>query len=324
MLNRTEIRNKINQFAKSSCPFIFIIDFEGQKGFVYEAQEAYSQGIMYTLNDVSNRKAVKTKKPSLKMDFDLPGFESYLQSFKKIQKHLIRGDTYLINLTFQTPISINQKLENIFDIAAARYKLLVRDTFTVFSPETFIKIKNGKIYTFPMKGTIDASIPNAKEIILSDTKEIYEHNTIVDLLRNDLSMVAQNIRVEKFRYTEKIKTHKNELFQISSRISGDLPADFRDHLGDILLTLLPAGSISGAPKARTVDIIRKYENYDRGFYTGVFGYFDGKDLDSAVMIRFIEQEQGQYYYKSGGGITTLSEPEKEYKELINKIYVPLI
>jgi para-aminobenzoate synthetase component 1 len=86
---------------------------------------------------------------------------------------------------------------------------------------------------------------------------------------------------------------------------------------------LPAGSITGAPKAKTVEIIKQTENYTRGFYTGIFGYFDGVNLDSAVMIRFIENENGRLFFKSGGGITSMSEVQKEYEELIQKIYVPI-
>ena len=86
--------------------------------------------------------------------------------------------------------------------------------------------------------------------------------------------------------------------------------------------LTPAGSVTGTPKKSTVDIINNIENYDRGFYTGVFGIFDGKDLRSGVMIRFIEEENDALVYKSGGGITLDSNAKSEYEELIDKIYLP--
>jgi len=85
---------------------------------------------------------------------------------------------------------------------------------------------------------------------------------------------------------------------------------------------LPAGSVSGAPKHKTLEIIKKAENYERGYFTGVCGYFDGKNLDSCVMIRFIEQKNG-LVFKSGGGITANSIAQNEYQELINKVYVPI-
>jgi len=110
---------------------------------------------------------------------------------------------------------------------------------------------------------------------------------------------------------------------MSSEITGKLPADYRENLGDILFSLLPAGSICGAPKRKTVDIILNIEGYSRGFYTGVFGYFDGKNLDSAVAIRFLEKQNEQLVFKSGGGITFKSEWKKEYDEMQKKVYVPV-
>ena len=96
-----------------------------------------------------------------------------------------------------------------------------------------------------------------------------------------------------------------------------------EKIGDILTSILPAGSITGTPKKKTVEILKKIENYDRGFYTGIFGVFDGINLDSSVMIRFIQQEQnGELFYKSGGGITCDSNVNLEYQELIDKIYLP--
>jgi para-aminobenzoate synthetase component 1 len=175
-----------------------------------------------------------------------------------------------------------------------------------------------------MKGTINAGIPDAEEIILSDEKETAEHNTIVDLLRNDLGMVAENITVKRFRYINKIITPQRELLQVSSEITGKLPANYLSELGDIVCKMLPAGSVSGAPKQSTLEIIRKTEREPRGYYTGVFGYFDGEELDSAVMIRFIEEHNGKKYFRSGGGITAFSDPQKEYNEVIEKIYLPFV
>jgi len=102
-----------------------------------------------------------------------------------------------------------------------------------------------------------------------------------------------------------------------------MPEKYNEILGEIILKLLPAGSISGAPKKKTVEIIKDIETEKRGYYTGIFGHFDGKNLDSCVMIRFIEKNNDRLYYRSGGGITIYSDPEKEYKELMDKIYVPI-
>ena len=136
-------------------------------------------------------------------------------------------------------------------------------------------------------------------------------------------MVAKNVKVERFQYIDHIKTHRNELFQMSSEISGELPENYLDNLGDIIFKMLPAGSITGAPKAKTIEVIKEAEQYNRGFYTGVFGIFDGENIDSGVMIRFIEKTDEGLVYKSGGGITAKSKCDEEYQELIDKIYIPV-
>ena len=187
-----------------------------------------------------------------------------------------------------------------------------------------MRIHNGYIYAYPMKGTIDASLPDADKQLLIDPKETAEHATITDLIRNDLSRFSQEVTVTRFRYLDKLRTHRGALWQMSSEIRGRLPDNYRELLGTLLFGMLPAGSISGAPKKKTVEIIREAENYRRGFYTGVMGYFDGTNLDSAVMIRFIEQgTDGTLAFKSGGGITFQSDARSEYEEMKQKVYVPI-
>ncbi|MFK5969195.1 MAG: aminodeoxychorismate synthase component I, partial [Candidatus Marithrix sp.] len=170
---------------------------------------------------------------------------------------------------------------------------------------------------------IDALVPNAKQKILANEKEQAEHNMVVDLLRNDLSIVANKVQVDKFRYVNKIIAGSKTLLQVSSEISGTLEYNWQPRIGDILSSLLPAGSISGTPKRTTIEIIKTVEGYQRGFFTGVFGYFDGNKLDSAIMIRFIEKINGQLIYKSGGGITIDSDLETEYQEMLDKVYIPI-
>ncbi len=173
-----------------------------------------------------------------------------------------------------------------------------------------------------MKGTIDASLPNAKTKLLGDIKEIAEHTMVVDLLRNDLSIFAKDVKVNKFRYIDKINAGNKKLFQASSKISGTLDSSWHENIGTILSSLLPAGSITGCPKKKTIEILSDIENYDRDFYTGVFGVYDGKTLDSSVLIRFIQKEKDKLFYKSGGGITSDSNAFFEYQELLDKIYLP--
>ncbi len=239
-------------------------------------------------------------------------------------KHLKKGNSFLVNLTFPSKIHNTIDLSSIFYSARASYKLLYQDDFVCFSPECFIKIKDGNIYSYPMKGTIDAALENAADILLNDPKETQEHNTIVDLIRNDMAMIAKEVTVTNFRYIEKIRSARSEILQTSTEIRGKLPGTWQNNFGQLLLALLPAGSVSGAPKKKTVEIINSVENYSRGFYTGVFGIFDGKNIDSAVAIRFIEKDKDALWYKSGGGITHNSNVKEEYVELIKKIYIPVV
>jgi para-aminobenzoate synthetase component I len=130
--------------------------------------------------------------------------------------------------------------------------------------------------------------------------------------------------VRRFRYIDEILTDTGGLLQVSSEIEGILSEKFHENIGDILFALLPAGSVTGAPKEKTVKIIKSVELTERGYYTGVFGYFKDRKLDSAVMIRFIENQDNVFWFRSGGGITHLSQVENEYNELIEKVYVPFV
>jgi para-aminobenzoate synthetase component 1 len=249
-------------------------------------------------------------------------FELYQQKFEAVIEKIKSGETYILNLTQPTPIQTQLTLKEMYDLANAHYKLRYKDEFICFSPEKFIQIHDDKIHTFPMKGTIDASLEDAEAKILKNEKEMAEHIMIVDLLRNDLSIVAKEVKVEKFRYVQDIEAGEKKLLQVSSHISGKLESSWKENLGDILQALLPAGSISGAPKKSTVEIIQEVEGYERGFFSGIFGVYDGNSFDSGVMIRFIEKNADGYLYKSGGGITLDSNARQEYEELQDKIYLP--
>jgi len=314
----------MNQFGKEKFPFLFVIDFELNKSRVIPLVNTGSCGIFYNINGNSNYDQKGKLKKKLEFQKYPPAFEEYSKAFNKVKQELTYGNTYLLNLTFPTKIECNLTLPEIFFYSKAKYKMLFREEFVVFSPEIFVKIKDGRIFSHPMKGTIDASTPGAKEEIIKNSKELAEHVTIVDLIRNDLSMVAKNVKVDKFRYIDEIETHEKKLIQVSSEISGEMPENYNEIIGDIIFTLLPAGSICGAPKKKTLEIIKGTENYERNYYTGIFGYFDGEELDSGVMIRFIEDTTDGLVFKSGGGITVNSDLRKEYQELIDKVYVPIV
>jgi para-aminobenzoate synthetase component 1 len=312
---------KMNNLGQKGIPFLFIIDYEMNNPIIYTFEDAAKKGIYFSVNGLRNQDIAAMGKQRLDFRKKNIDFPFYLTAFQKVLNQIHLGNTFLLNLTFPTEIETNWNLERIFEESNAPYRLLFQDQFVVFSPECFVRISNGEISSYPMKGTIDAAIECADDIIMADEKEKAEHATIVDLIRNDLSMVANNVQVKRYRYLDEIVTHDKRLLQVSSEISGTLPTDYQSNIGSIVCKLLPAGSICGAPKESTLKIIREVEGYQRGYYTGVFGIFDGNNLDSAVMIRFIEKINGKLFYKSGGGITMHSDPLKEYNELIDKIYV---
>lgn len=321
-LDQNEMILKMNKLGKERKAFLFVINYHADKGFVWSDEEIDSDFVKFSFHAQASFSQL-SQKSSLQWQTRPVSYSYYNKAFSFVQDQIRKGNSFLVNLTQPTSVESNLTLIEIFEKSHAQYKLWLNNKFTVLSPECFVKIENGRISSFPMKGTIAAEIPGAENIILNDIKEKAEHATIVDLIRNDLSMVATEVKVERYRYIDCLKTNKGDLLQISSEVSGRLAHDFHECLGDIIFTLLPAGSISGAPKPKTLEIIEKAEGYDRNYYTGVFGYFDGSKLDSAVMIRFIEKQQSGLVFKSGGGITSLSKSDKEYEELLRKVYVPI-
>lgn len=373
---KQEIIDKINRLASQDEPFLFVINYQGDKAFIRLLSDINPEECLFDFEGRGNLSHVwketseegtseeeTWKKETWKEEISEeeisettwqiapPLYEDYERSFDIVKNNIMAGNSYLTNLTCKVPVSCNLSLEDIFHRAKGKYKLLLRrkrtlTPFVCFSPETFVRIKGGRIYSYPMKGTLDASLPNAEKQLMEDRKEAAEHATIVDLIRNDLSRVAENVRVDKYRYFDVLHTNKGDILQTSSEISGRLPEDYPHHLGEILDAQLPAGSITGAPKDKTMQIIQEAEGYDRGFYTGIMGIYDQGELNSAVMIRFIEEETSpvdfeadgkknfkasegmgdeasrELYFKAGGGITSKSDCRKEYEEVIQKIYLP--
>lgn len=389
---KQEIIDKINRLASQDEPFLFVINYQGDKAFIRLLSDINPEECLFDFEGRGNfsharKETLKEEIPEVTWQITPPLYNDYERSFNIVKSNIMAGNSYLTNLTCRVPVSCNLSLEEIFHRAKGKYKLLLRrkrnqaedkahlkeepqnkdylkeeaqnkahlkeenieenlTPFVCFSPETFVRIKGGRIYSYPMKGTLDASLPNAEKQLMEDRKEAAEHATIVDLIRNDLSRVAENVRVDKYRYFDVLHTNKGDILQTSSEISGRLPEDYPHHLGEILDAQLPAGSITGAPKDKTMQIIQEAEGYDRGFYTGIMGIYDQGELNSAVMIRFIEEETSpvdfeadgeknfkasegkgdeasrKLYFKAGGGITSKSDCRKEYEEVIQKIYLP--
>jgi para-aminobenzoate synthetase component 1 len=328
---------QLNQWGQEKKPFVFLIDFEQKKPQAWPVDECpddfqfkftKASSLKKELQNATiideplaavGHKNVNSVEHSLITKYPIKTSD-YQHKFNQVMDALHKGDSFLMNLTIPTPVQNTVNFQTYFDHAKSKYVVWLKNDFIAFSPETFIQIESGMISTFPMKGTIDASLPNAKELLLNDSKELAEHATIVDLLRNDLSRIASKVRVTNFRYYEEIPTQNGMIGQVSSAIQGELPPDYASRIGSILYDLLPAGSVSGAPKKKTAQLIASIEGTDRGYYTGIAGYFDGVNLDSCVLIRYLGADQ---VYHSGGGITFQSDMASEYQEMINKVYVPV-
>lgn len=313
----------MDELSQQKVPFFFMVNFLKTEIVVLQEKDLKKSSLLVDFESFKNNNPTQTSVKNIYLKSFPKTKDEYKKGFDVVQNHLQAGNSYLTNYTCKTQIETNLSLEEIFHLTKAKYKVLMPDKFVFFSPETFVQITNNTIYTHPMKGTIDASIENAAEILKENPKEKAEHYTVVDLLRNDLSMVADDVKVDEFQRIDFIKTQQKNLYAMSSEISGKIKHQYQGKIGSIMNELLPAGSILGAPKPKTLEIILEAEDYERGFYTGVCGWFDGMNLDSCVMIRYIEKEGDQLYFKSGGGITHMSKLNEEYQEMKNKIYVPI-
>lgn len=323
----TDWQYRLNELGRKGIPALLLVDFEGNKVRLWDETEIAADPTLhfqFQPTVVDQFPGGYTYPGDLLCGADFVSESVYRQAFEIVQAGLQRGDSFLTNLTMPTEVELSASFEEIYALSAAPYRIWLENDFVCFSPETFVKIDaNGTISSNPMKGTAEDT-EAGRHHLLTSRKEIAEHATIVDLIRNDLSQVAKRVRVTSYRYLDRIETPRGGLLQTSSRIAGKLAENWQAELGTIIGKLLPAGSVSGAPKPATLGIIKRAEKRNRGYYCGVAVYFDGEQLDSCVMIRFIEQRaDGRYFFQAGGGITAQSNWREEYAELKAKVRIPL-
>ncbi|MBR4725927.1 MAG: anthranilate synthase component I family protein, partial [Lachnospiraceae bacterium] len=188
------------------------------------------------------------------------------------------------------------------------------------SPETLVKLENGVLRTFPLAGTRPRGTTDEEDIrlekeLLVDEKELAEHNMLVDLGRNDLGRSSKfgTVQVEKLHSIERF----SHVMHIGSTVRGEI-ADDKDAL-DAIESVLPAGTLSGAPKIRACQLIGELENNKRGIYGGAIGYIDFTgNMDTCIAIRIVYKKNGKVFVRSGAGIVADSVPEKEFEECLNK------
>ncbi|MEL6391346.1 MAG: aminodeoxychorismate synthase component I [Bacteroidota bacterium] len=315
---------RLNELGQAKTPCLFLINFESTEAKIWRTDELDARTIQFNFHGRGNDLSIP---PDVEIELirkaHFPDPADYRKAYDMVLAGLMRGDSFLTNLTFPVPIELSADLYTVYSASRAAYRIWCKDHLACFSPETFVRIdEQGRISSNPMKGTA-LDEPGAADVLLANHKEIAEHATIVDLIRNDLSRVAKRVRVDRYRYIDRLESPEGALLQTSSEISGQLGKDWRPKLGQLLAGLLPAGSVSGAPKPATLDIISRAERGARGYYCGVGGYFDGRTLDSCVLIRFIEElAPEKHFFWAGGGITARSKWKDEYAELCAKVRIP--
>ncbi len=253
--------------------------------------------------------------------------KTYCAMVEKAKHHIHEGDIFQIVLSNRLSAPFEGSLLNTYrvlrTINPSPYMFYFSGTDVEVagaSPETLVKLENGVLHTFPLAGTrkrgkTEAEDKDLEEELLADEKELAEHNMLVDLGRNDLGKISKfgTVQVEKLHSIERY----SHVMHIGSTVRGEIKEEC-DGL-DAIEAVLPAGTLSGAPKIRACQLIGELENNKRGIYGGAIGYIDFTgNMDTCIAIRIAYKKKGKVFVRSGAGIVADSIPEKEYEECINK------
>lgn len=253
--------------------------------------------------------------------------EQFCNMVEKAKHHIREGDIFQIVLSNRLSAHFEGSLFNTYRILRtinpSPYMFYFSGTDVEVagaSPETLVKLENGVLHTFPLAGTrprgktAEEDKALEKEL-LADEKELSEHNMLVDLGRNDLGKISRfgTVQVEKLHSVERF----SHVMHIGSTVRGEI--DEKHDAFDAIEAVLPAGTLSGAPKIRACQLIGKLENNKRGIYGGAIGYIDFTgNMDTCIAIRIAYKKNGKVFVRSGAGIVADSVPEKEFEECINK------
>lgn len=253
--------------------------------------------------------------------------EAFCNMVEKAKKHIHEGDIFQIVLSNRLSAPFAGSLLNTYrvlrTINPSPYMFYFSGTDVEVagaSPETLVKLEDGVLHTFPLAGTRPRGKTEEEDLqlekdLLQDKKELAEHNMLVDLGRNDLGKISKfgTVEVEKLHSIERY----SHVMHIGSTVRGIIRDD-KDAL-DAIEAVLPAGTLSGAPKIRACQLIGELENNKRGIYGGAIGYIDFTgNMDTCIAIRIAYKKNGKVFVRSGAGIVADSVPEKEYEECLNK------
>jgi anthranilate synthase component 1 len=253
--------------------------------------------------------------------------ERYCSMVEAAKHHIHEGDIFQIVLSNRLEADFEGSLFRTYEalrrLNPSPYMFFFSGTdmeVAGASPETLVKLEDGVLHTFPLAGTRPRGrTPEEDEELerdlLSDEKELAEHNMLVDLGRNDIGRISEfgSVEVERFHIIQRF----SHVMHIGSTVRGTIRKD-KDAL-DAIDSILPAGTLSGAPKLMACRLIDRLENNKRGIYGGAIGYIDfSGNLDTAIAIRIAYKKNGKVFVRSGAGIVSDSVPEKEYQECLNK------
>ena len=264
----------------------------------------------------------------LKKEFQpLFGKEEYCRMVEKAKHYIHEGDIFQVVLSNRLEAEMSGSLLDAYRILRTANPspymfYFASDDLEIAgaSPEKLVKLEDGVLHTFPLsgkrpRGQTEEEDRRLEEELLADEKERAEHNMLVDLGRNDVGRISKigSVEVEKYMCIERY----SHVMHIGSVVRGEIRED-RDAI-DAVDSILPAGTLSGAPKLRACEIINELEDNKRGIYGGAIGYLDFTgNLDTCIAIRIAYAKNGKVFVRSGAGIVADSVPEKEYQECINK------
>ena len=277
---------------------------------------------------IINGKTTENEKLKIKSNFkEYFSKEEYCNMVIKAKKYIIEGDIFQVVVSNRIEAEMEGSILDCYRVLRTTnpspymFYFYSNDVeIAGASPETLVKLENNKLYTFPLAGTRKRGISEEEDLeiereLLQDEKELAEHNMLVDLGRNDIGKIGEigSVKVEKYMSIERF----SHVMHIGSTVSGKIRKD-KDSL-DAIDAILPAGTLSGAPKLRACEIINELEGNKRGIYGGAIGYIDFTgNLDMCISIRLAFAKNGKLFIRSGAGIVADSIPENEYEECINK------
>ena len=284
---------------------------------------------LYKLADlIKNAKKDEIIPLHLKSDFKTTfSREDFTMMVEKAKKYIYDGDIFQVVLSNKIEAEITGSLFDTYRVLRTTNPSPYMFYFSSedieiagASPETLVKLNGDKLYTFPLAGTRPRGKTEAEDLalekeLLSDIKELSEHNMLVDLGRNDIGKISKlgSVSLDKYLSIEKF----SHVMHIGSTVSGTIRDDF--HPISAIDSILPAGTLSGAPKIRACEIINELEDNKRGIYGGAIGYIDlSGNIDTCISIRIAFKRNNKVFIRSGAGIVADSDPEKEYEECLNK------